>query len=138
MLAKDIFHSAARVALEKDGWLITHDPLYLKSDDVEFFVDLGAERIVAAEKAGQKIAVEIKSFVGNSDVKDFHLAMGQTINYRFALQQEESERILYLAIAQDTYDDFFSRQFTQKIIAEYRVKLMIFDPLVEEIVLWKE
>lgn len=136
--AKDIFHDAVRAALEKDGWLITHDPFYLKSDDVEFYIDLGAERILGAEKDGQKIAIEIKSFLGTSEVRDFHLALGQTINYRFALKQEEPSRILYLAISQDTYEDFFARQFTQKVIAEYRINLLIFNPLIEEVVLWKE
>lgn len=52
MAARDTFHGAVRVALEKDGWLITHDPLYLKVDDVELYVDLGAERMLGAEKNG--------------------------------------------------------------------------------------
>ncbi|MCE2907135.1 MAG: XisI protein [Anabaena sp. CoA2_C59] len=29
---------------------------------MEFFVDLGAERLLAAQKQGQQIAVEVKSF----------------------------------------------------------------------------
>jgi hypothetical protein len=57
MSAKDIFHQSVCIALEKDGWNITHDPLYLKVNDVEFYIDLGAERLIAAEKAGQKIAI---------------------------------------------------------------------------------
>ncbi len=54
-------------------------------DDIEFFVDLGAERLLAAQKQGQQIAVEVKSFVGASEVTEFHLALGQTLNYRLAL-----------------------------------------------------
>ena len=107
MSAKDIFHQSVRKALEKDGWLITHDPLHLKIDDIEFYIDLGAERIIAAEKAESKIAVEIKSFLGTSEVKEFHLAVGQILNYRFALKNEEPDRVLYLAIDQDVYNDFF-------------------------------
>lgn len=138
MPAKDIFHNSVRVALEKDGWSITDDPLYLRADDVEFFVDLGAERILGAEKNGQKIAVEIKSFLGSSEVSDFHSALGQAINYSFALRQEDPDRVLYVAIARDTYDDFFSREFVQKIIAEYQIKLLIFNPILQEVILWKE
>jgi len=52
MPAKDIFHESVRNALEKDGWNITHDPLHLKVDDIEFFIDLGAERLFAAQKQG--------------------------------------------------------------------------------------
>lgn len=138
MPSKDIFHQSVRIALEKDGWMITHDPLHLKVDDIEFFVDLGAERLLAAQKQGQKIAVEVKSFIGASEVTEFHLALGQTLNYRLALKKEEPERILYLAISQDTYQDFFSRQFIQDSLKEYQIKLLIFHSLSQEIVLWKE
>jgi hypothetical protein len=138
MSAKDIFHQSVCIALEKDGWNITHDPLYLKVNDVEFYIDLGAERLIAAEKAGQKIAIEIKSFLGASEVTEFHLALGQILNYRLALKQEQPERILYLAIPQDTYEDFFSRQFIQDAVAEYKIKLLIFNSLKQEVVLWKK
>ncbi|WP_245927333.1 XisH family protein [Aphanothece hegewaldii] len=133
-----MFHQAVRLALEKDGWSITHDPFHIKVDDIEFFIDIGAERILAAQKAGQKIAIEIKSFLGSSEVTDFHLALGQTLNYRLALKKVAPERILYLAITKDTYEDFFSRQFIQNSIQEYQINLLIFDSLKEEIVLWKE
>lgn len=138
MSAKDIFHQSVCLALEKDGWRITNDPLHIKINDVEFYIDLGAERLIAAEKAGQKIAVEIKSFLGASEVKEFHLALGQILNYRLALKQDEPERTLYLAIPKDTYEDFFSRQFIQDSIAEYKIKLLIFDSIQQEVALWKE
>jgi hypothetical protein len=138
MSARDTVHNAARSALEKDGWTITHDPLTLKVDELDFYIDLGAERLLAAQKAGQKIAVEIKSFLGASEVTEFHLALGQTLNYRSALRKTQPERVLYLAIPFDAYRDFFIIQFIQDVIAEYQVKLLIFDPLKEEIVLWKE
>ena len=62
MAAKDRFHDAVKQALLKDQWVITADPLILKIDKVKFEVDLAAEKVFAAEKAGQKIAVEIKAF----------------------------------------------------------------------------
>lgn len=138
MSARDTVHNAARSALEKDGWTITHDPLTIKVDELDFYIDLGAERLLAAQKAGQKIAVEIKSFLGTSEVTEFHLALGQTLNYRSALRKTQPERVLYLAIPFDAYRDFFIIQFIQDVIAEYHVKLLIFDPIKEEIVLWKE
>lgn len=96
------------------------------------------ERLLAAQKAGQKIAVDIKSFLRTSEVTEFHLALGQTLNYRSALRKTQPERVLYLAIPFDAYRDFFIIQFIQDVIAEYQVKLLIFDPLKEEVVLWKE
>lgn len=137
MSAKDIFHNAVRSALEKDRWLVTHDPLFMRVGDVNFQIDLGAEKIIAAEKGEEKIAVEVKSFAGKSQVKDFHLALGQMLNYRSALRKAHPERILYLAITFEIYDSFFRREFVRDVIAEHQLKLLIFDPNKEEIVTWK-
>jgi hypothetical protein len=106
MSAKDATHSVVKHALEKDGWTITHDPYYIKVGGVEMYIDLGAEAIVAAEKAGRKIAVEIKSFLGASSISEFHTALGQFFNYRLALEEKEPDRILYLAVPILTYNDF--------------------------------
>ncbi|TRU29073.1 MAG: hypothetical protein EWV81_03355 [Microcystis aeruginosa Ma_SC_T_19800800_S464] len=35
------------------------------------------------------------------------------------LPQQEPDKVLYLAIPEDTYDDFFSRQFIQDAVAEH-------------------
>lgn len=76
MAAKDQFHDAVKQSLLKEQWVITADPLILKIDQVKFEIDLAAEKVLAAEKAGQKIAVEIKSFLNPSVVTDFHSALG--------------------------------------------------------------
>ncbi|MEB3343241.1 element excision factor XisH family protein [Okeania sp.] len=76
MSAKDIFDNAVRFVLEKDGWTVTHDPLFMRVGDVSFQIDLGGAKIIVAEKGEQKIAVEVKSFVGASEVKEFHLTLG--------------------------------------------------------------
>jgi hypothetical protein len=94
--------------------------------------------MLAAEKTGKKIAVEIKSFLGASDVTEFHLALGQCLNYRSALRLTEPDRTLYLAVPVDVYDEFFSRRFIQRIIDEYQLKLLIFNPAQEEIVIWRD
>ncbi|MDJ1182068.1 XisH family protein [Roseofilum casamattae] len=138
MSAKDLFHDTVRVALEKDGWTVTHDPLSLSGDGVEFYIDLGAERLLGAEKDGQKIAVEIKSFIGKSDISQFHTALGQILNYRSALRKGQPYRILYLAIRDEVYQRLFSIPFIQDVMVEHQLKLVIFDPETEEIVLWKE
>jgi hypothetical protein len=62
MPAQDIYHDNVKNALIKDGWTITHDPYTLTFGQKDVFVDLGAERIIAAAKGSEKIAVEIKSF----------------------------------------------------------------------------
>jgi hypothetical protein len=61
MPAKDVFHEAVKKALLNEGWTITADPLYIQFGGVDLYVDLAAEKVIAAEKDGRKIAVEIKS-----------------------------------------------------------------------------
>jgi hypothetical protein len=76
MPAKDIFHDAVRKGLEKEDWVITDDPLRIRSGRVDMQIDLGAERLIAAERGNEKIAVEIKSFIGSSNISEFHTALG--------------------------------------------------------------
>lgn len=135
--AKDIFHSTVRLALEKDGWVITDDPLHLKVGGTEMYIDLAAERLIAAQKDGQKIAVEIKSFLRESELTEFHLALGQFLNYRLALKQKLPNFVLYLAIPTDTYNTLFRRPFIQDAIEEYQLRLLIFDPKKQEILAWR-
>ena len=137
MPAKDIFHDKVKRALEKEGWTITHDPLPIAAGSVEMSIDLGAEKLIAAEKEGEKIAVEIKSFLGKSAIYDFHLAVGQFINYRYALEEEEPERILYLAVPLAAYRKFFSLEFIQSVLKKSQINVLVYDPDKEVIVEWK-
>jgi hypothetical protein len=41
-------------------------PAYASLSQTGFYIDLGAERLLAAEKDTQKIAVEVKSFIAAS------------------------------------------------------------------------
>ncbi|MBU7582840.1 MAG: XisH family protein [Nostoc sp. TH1S01] len=136
MPTKDIFHQVVKLALQKDGWTITDDPLSLQLEDDQVFIDLGSERLIAAQRDQEKIAVEIKSFLAPSNLSEFHTALGQFLNYRIVLREKQPERVLYLAVNLDTYNDFFSRQLPKMSIKEYQLKLMIFDPFQEEIVEW--
>lgn len=137
MPARDLVHNAVKSALQKDGWTITHDPLSIDLTDGQLQIDLGAERLIAAQKQGERIAVEVKSFVGASAISEFHTALGQFLNYRVALKIKEPTRILYLAVPLEIYQDFFSRQLPQLSIQEYQLKLIVFDPETEVIVQWK-
>ena len=76
MPARDHFHDACTAALIKDGWTITNDPYSLRWGGRDLFVDLGAERLVAAERGTERIAVEVKSFLGPSEMADLEQALG--------------------------------------------------------------
>jgi hypothetical protein len=134
--AKDIFHEAVKLALQKEQWVITDDPLRFKFGNVNFQVDLGAERLLAAERADEKIAVEIKSFLNPSAITDFYSALGQFLSYRLALEATEPDRVLYLAVPLDAYQTFFQFEFTQTALKRYQVLLIVYDPVNEVIVQW--
>lgn len=136
MPAKDIFHDAVKHALIQDGWAITHDPLSLKVGRKDLFVDLGAERFLAAERQGEKIAVEVKSFVGASEVENLRDAVGQYVLYQSALAKIEPERTLYLAIRQRIYADVFEEEIGRMLLERGIVKLIVFDPKTEVILQW--
>jgi XisH protein len=136
MPAKDIYHRAVRSALEKEGWQVTDDPLSIKYEEVPLYVDLGAERLIAADRGLEKIAVEVKCFLSDSAISEFHTALGQYLNYRMVLSEIQPERTLYLAVPLDAYESFLSRRFAQKAIATHSLKLMVYNPEKKETVLW--
>jgi len=137
MSAKDVFHQVVKKALQKDGWQITHDPLSISVGGVNLSIDLAAEKLIAAEREGEKIAVEIKSFLeGSSAISEFHTALGQFINYRGALKRRQPERVLYLAVPLTTYKTFFNLDFPRDMIEENQVKMIIYDVEHEVIAEW--
>ncbi|MEH1896365.1 MAG: element excision factor XisH family protein [Nostoc sp.] len=137
MPAKDAFHAVVKTALEKEGWLITHDPYTLQAGTLELYIDLGAEKIIAAEKKGQKIAVEIKSFLSPSKITELYAALGQFIIYRIALQKKEVNRTLYLAVPSTVYNEFFILPFIQSVIQINQLCLLIYNIEQEAIDQWQ-
>jgi len=139
MAAKDIFHDVVKQALLNDGWQITHDPFKIMLGRRRGFIDLGAERVLlAAEKNEEKIAVEIKSFVGNSDLDDFEDALGQFLLYWKALKTNEPERALYLAVPLGFYNRFFDDAFFVEVAQSFDVKMIVFHEFEPKIEQWKK
>jgi XisH protein len=136
--AKDVFHDAVRHALEKEQWIITDDPLFLRFGGVDMYIDLAAEQLISAEKDGEKIAIEIKSFIGVSATTEFSTALGQFLKYQLALEEEQPDRTLYLAIPLDADRSFFSLELPRRLVERYRVKLIVYEPEDEEIVRWQK
>lgn len=137
-MAKDIYHFAARTALEKEGWVITNDPLFITFKEVNLEIDLGAERLIAAERNEERIAVEIKSFLGKSAISEFHTALGQYLNYRAALTELQPERQLYLGIPSDAYHSFFQLSFTKDALKTHQIALIVYNPALEVIETWQK
>lgn len=136
MSARDTFHEVVKSALENEGWIITHDPYHIDLGFVDFYIDLGAEQLLAATKDNEKIAVEIKTFLAPSTISEFHTAVGQFINYRIALEEDDPERRLYLAIPLEIYRRFFKYSFIQKVIERNKIPLLVYNTEKPEIAQW--
>lgn len=137
MPAKDIYHNIVCNALIKDGWTITDDPLILKIGKRSAFVDLGAEKLIAAERNSEKIAVEIKSFLSPSPINDLENAWGQFFMYARTLQKRDPNRLLYLAVSRNTFEDLFQEEAGKLLLEEPGFRIIVFDAKSEEIIQWQ-
>lgn len=136
MPAKDIFHDCVKNALIKADWTITHDPFRIRLTRKNLFVDLGAERLIAADRGTEKIAVEIKSFTRASDIRDLEDALGQFILYERLLLRYDPERTLYLAVTDSVYRTVFEEEAGQILLEDQLIRLFTFDPDQEVINQW--
>ncbi len=136
MPAKDLYHDNVKNALIKDGWTVTHDPYSISVEFKSVFVDFGAERVLAAEKEDEKIAVEVKTFRSASDIFDFEQAVGQYVFYRSLIARTQPERRLFLAIPVDAYETTFQEPIIQPALEDLSVALFVFDPAKEVITKW--
>ncbi|MCB0063798.1 MAG: XisH family protein [Caldilineaceae bacterium] len=136
MPAKDLIHDAVCNALENDGWTITHEHMKVEFEDAFIYVDLGAERMVIAQRANEKIAVEVKSFLGKSAIQDIEDALGQFVVYRIFLRKVQPERHLFLCVSHITFDTIFSSKAIQILIDELNVSLLVVNVETEEVDQW--
>ncbi|KOR31870.1 fatty-acid synthase [Achromatium sp. WMS3] len=138
MPRKDIYHQTVIQALNQEGWIITDDPLRLSYGGRNIYVDLGAKQrdLLGAEKSGRKIAVEIKSFMSESDIHDFEVSLGQYHLYRAILEETEPERTLYLAISLHSYEGIFKEPLGQLMIHKENLNLLIFNTKLQRIKTW--
>jgi hypothetical protein len=137
MPVRDRDHDSLRNALSNDGWTITDDPLTLKVGQTNLFVDLGAEKLLLAEKENRKIGVELKTFGGISEVRELELSFGQYFVYQAVLKKSQPERVLYLAITQEVFADIFVDDLGKLLLETYNPNLIIFDAEKEVILQWK-
>ena len=136
MPAKDIYHDTVKAALIKDGWTITHDPLTIRLTRKKLYVDLGAERLIAAQRDTERIAVEVKSFTRASDMKDLEDALGEFVLYTHLLARYDPERRLYLAVTDSVYESVFEEEAGEILLQDGVIRLITFNPEQEAIIQW--
>lgn len=135
-MARDIFHENVKQALIEEGWNVTNDPLTFKIGKVQVQIDLGAERLIAAEKGEERIAIEIKTFGNVSFITALYEAIGKYIVYRNVLSLSQSDRTLFLAIPENIYNRFFDEKVIRKTIEDEKIKLVIYNQLTQTITQW--
>lgn len=136
MPARDTYHEIVKAALIRDGWTITHDPYRIAYGTRGVFIDLAAEPRLAAEKQDQKIAVEIKSFLGDSELRSLEQSVGQFVFYRSLMSRVEPDRKLFLAVPEAIYRDVFSEPIVRPVIEDVGIPILTFDPRQESIIRW--
>src|SRR4051794_5546214 len=124
MPARDVYHAAVRNALMNDGWTITHGPYTLMFGQRDVFVDPGAEKAIAAEREGQRIAVGIKSFLGPSEVRELEVAVGRYVFYRSLLARVEPGRQLFLAVTEAVFAGILSDPIAKPVLEDTRVSIL--------------
>jgi hypothetical protein len=137
-MAKDIIHEPVKKALENAGWTVTDDQYTIAYAEFTIYADLAAERLLAAERGKQKIAVEIKSFLRRSAVQDVKDALGSYEMYQTFLAEVEPERKLYLAISETAYHDTFRLEAVQLLMKRFAIPLIVVAVERKEVVGWIE
>ena len=136
MPRKDIFHDSVVIALEKEGWKVTNDPLRIVAGGVGLFIDIAAEPIISLEKDNEKIAIEIKSFGIQSAITSFYETLGKYLTYRKALEMSNKNMDLYLAVPQKAFESIFQKDLIKAIVLEFHVHLFVYQPNTQTIQKW--
>jgi hypothetical protein len=136
MSARDKYHDIVKSALIHEGWTITHDPYRIAIGATHGDIDLGAEMPIAAERDHERIAVEVKSFLSDSEIYDLERALGQYGMYRVVLQKLEPDRVLYLAVPNTMRKYLLTESDYRDILRDLRVRVIFFDPEGKEQTEW--
>jgi len=101
------------------------------------YVDLAAAIALSAEKDNQKIAVEVKSFVGKSETADLQQALGQYFLYRWLMDRQDPDRVLFLAVPETIYRQLFEGVKGEILLSNGKLKVFGYSTEKEEIIGWK-
>ncbi|RLT43250.1 MAG: fatty-acid oxidation protein subunit alpha, partial [Chloroflexi bacterium] len=84
----------------------------------------------------QKIAVEVKSFQGASDIHDLEQAVGQYVFYRSLLSRFDAQRKLYLAVPHPVLIGVLDEAIARPVLEDEDIAILTFDAEKEQIVQW--
>lgn len=133
MPAKDRLHDNVVHALEKADWKIVREQFGIALESRTIWIDLRAQK----EQENLVILVEVKDFDRTgSPVHYLANALGQYLLYRSALILTDDPTPLYMALPISSYNRIMTEDIGQDVIQRYDLRLIVFNPLTEEIVQW--
>ncbi|MFM9949935.1 MAG: element excision factor XisH family protein [Saprospiraceae bacterium] len=116
---------------------MTDDPFYIRPEKgINYPVDLAAERVLTAEKGTEKIAVEVKSFLEESSLHEFHKALGQYLDYQTGLEMLDSRYELILAVPEPVFNYLWSFEVIRRSAQKIDMKILVYKLSIPEIALW--
>jgi hypothetical protein len=133
MPAKDLYHDTVVTALEKDGWRVRQQQVYLRHRKRRLYIDLRAEHSARGDVA----IIEVKSFLKTTAVlDDLAFAVGKYMLYRQFLRALNEHSALYLAVPVSAYNGVLSEPLSLALLREANVALLVFEPVTEDVVKW--
>ncbi len=129
-MADDLLLPQVRKALKRDGWKLGTKAFSLRESGFQFWVD------VVAEKDGQKVLVEVKSWL-NTFSADWYQALGQYLTYQDVVSRKAQDHELYLAVPEAVYNEHFTSPLIQNMVTKNLIKILIFNPTTNEVISWK-
>jgi hypothetical protein len=83
------------------------------------------------------ILVEVKGFEHMPSPVDYLAeAVGKYVLYRTALEYGEVAAPLFMAVPRTAYEGILSEDLGQQVVVRNGINLIVFDPTIEEIILW--
>jgi hypothetical protein len=116
-------------ALRREGWQVENEAQRRYKKRIVNF-DLRATR------EGHNTYIEVKCFPLSGIADEQYVAIGQYLSYRTFLRLVQITEPLYLAVPSTIYNKF--DEVMLETLAEYRIKLLIFDVTGERSLIWIE
>src|SRR4051812_14518573 len=138
MSTREQFRVAVKNALIKDGWTISHDPYLAPFLDGRESYEFASERPMGAERANERIVVEVRSCVGDYELDRFAAALGRYELSRYLVRKGGLDCSIWLAIPDLVYMSVLGMDGGRELQADLRLKLVVIDPFREQVWHWIE
>lgn len=133
MPALDRHHGSVVRALISAGWTVTAEQVLLAVDGRNLWIDIEAQM----PPSQTPVLIEVKTFEPSGSIVEYlGCATGKYSLYRAVLAHLDIGTPLYLAVPVNARYGIFEETVGQLVTESQDIRLIIFDPLGEELVEW--